>query len=96
MTDNRDQAGLLGRTWRYFLEISEAAVAIHYDAPWRQADSLLKRLHRCDRRRIAGTRASLFSVSMDGVAGRGYFGIPARSRTEAQCARHGVTSTACS
>ena len=43
MTDNRNQAGLLGRTWRSFFETSEAAVAIHYDAPWRRANSLLER-----------------------------------------------------
>jgi hypothetical protein len=43
MTDNRNPAGLLGRTWRSFLETSEVAVAIHYDAPWRRANSLLKR-----------------------------------------------------
>lgn len=43
MTDNRNQAGLLARTWRSFFETSEAAVAIHYDAPWRRTNSLLER-----------------------------------------------------
>lgn len=34
MTDSIYGMGLLGRIWRFFLAISEAAVAIHYHAPW--------------------------------------------------------------
>lgn len=44
MTDNRDRAGLLGRTWRSLLESSQVAVAIHYDAPWQHTCKLPERV----------------------------------------------------
>jgi len=43
MTDNIYGMGLLARMWRFFLAISEAAVAIHYHAPWSPADPASRR-----------------------------------------------------
>ncbi len=36
MTRDMHGAGFLGRAWRSFLAVSEVAVAIRYDAPWRR------------------------------------------------------------
>lgn len=35
--------GFLGRIWNAFLATSEAAVAVHYHAPWRQAEPVSPR-----------------------------------------------------
>ena len=34
MTTSAAKANVLGRFWQLVLETSEAAVAVHYDAPW--------------------------------------------------------------
>ena len=39
MADNIYRMGFPGRIWRFLLAPSEVAVAIHYHAPWAQADA---------------------------------------------------------
>jgi hypothetical protein len=34
MNTDRSNAGVLGWLWQFFMGASEAAVAIHYRAPW--------------------------------------------------------------
>lgn len=40
MTNNMHRAGFLGRIWQFVLDTSEAAVAVHYHAPWLRAQAV--------------------------------------------------------
>lgn len=54
MTHDMHRAGFLGRIWQLVLGTSEAAVAIHYHAPWLRAEAGPVRAARVGSGRQAG------------------------------------------